>query len=379
MLIVADENMPYVRELFAPLGEVRLVSGRHLRAGAVEAADILLVRSVTRVDRALLEKSRVSFVGTATIGTDHLDLDYLQQRGIAMASAPGCNANAVVDFVLSALCVLDNVLEGLLTGRRVGIVGLGNVGSRLLGRLHSLGVDCVGYDPLQAAATELPLVDLDTVLCAEVICCHAPLTGGGEFPTRHLLDRARLRQLRSGAVLLNAGRGGVVDTAALKQLLRERTDIHAVLDVWEDEPAIDRELLDLVAIATPHIAGYSLDGKIAGTRMMLDACCRFLGVPTPPSSVKITVPRMRLPAGLAGVDLLRAAVRGVDDIGADDRRTRQALRAAEAGQLGNTFDLLRKNYPERREISVYIIDNWDSFNAEQRDLLTRAGFVAPKP
>lgn len=378
MLIVADENMPYVRELLASLGEVRTVPGRHLRINDVEQADILLVRSVTRVDRALLEKSRVRFVGTATIGTDHLDLDYLQQRGIAVASAPGCNANAVVDYVLSALCALDNVLEGLLAGQRVGIIGLGNVGSRLLSRLQSLGIDCVGYDPLLTASSNLPRVDLETALDSDVICCHAPLTHNGEFPTQHLLDAARLHKLRSGAVLLNAGRGGVVDNAALKQLLRGRNDLRAILDVWEGEPTIDRELLDLVAIATPHVAGYSLDGKIAGTRMMLEACCRFLGAPIPVSPLKIISPRIRLPENLKGGALIRAAVRAVYDVGADDRRMRSALQNAESGQLGNAFDLLRKNYPERREIAAYQIENWNGFNVEQQNLLLKVGFVAPK-
>lgn len=378
MLIVADENMPLVREAFAPLGTVRTVAGRTLQRAEVGDADILLVRSVTRVDRELLEGSRVRFVGTATIGTDHLDLDYLRARGIAMASAPGSNANAVVDYVLSALSALDDVIEGLLAGKRVGIIGLGNVGARLLQRLRNMGVDCVGYDPLLPASSDLPRTDLDTVLAADVVCCHAPLTRGGDYPTHHLLDAARLQQLREGAVLLNAGRGGVIDNVALKQLLGARGDLRAILDVWEHEPIVDTDLLARVALATPHIAGYSLDGKIAGTRMMLATCCKFLNISIPAfSNTEINSPYIRLPEGLFGAALIRAAVHAVYDARADDRRMRSALHSVRGAALGSAFDTLRKNYPERRELSACVIDNWNAFSDSQRTVLQQIGFVAP--
>jgi erythronate-4-phosphate dehydrogenase len=377
MLIVADENMPQVRDAFASLGEVRTVSGRALDAGAVKDADILLVRSVTRVDRQLLDGSRVRFVGSATIGTDHLDLDYLQARGIAAASAPGSNANAVVDYVLSALCALDGVMEGLLAGKRVGVIGLGNVGSRVLVRLQGLGIHCVGYDPL-LPETALPRGDLAAVLDADVVCCHAPLTRGVSFPTHHMLDMPALRRLRAGAVLLNAGRGGVVDNSALKQLLAERSDLRAILDVWEHEPTIDTELLARAALGSPHIAGYSLDGKIAGTRMILEACCRFLNRPVPAfDGVQMQSPRVYLPTGLSGIALLRAAVLAVYDASADDRRMRAAFEHVGSDAIGAAFDALRKNYPERRELSACRIENWDQFGGEQQALLQRAGFVAP--
>jgi erythronate-4-phosphate dehydrogenase len=380
MLIVADENMPLVREAFAPLGTVRTVAGRTLQRSEVADADILLVRSVTRVDRELLEGSRVRFVGTATIGTDHLDLDYLRARGIAVASAPGSNANAVVDYVLSALSALDGVLDGLIAGKRVGIVGLGNVGARLLLRLRNMGVDCVGYDPLLPESSELPRADLDTVLASDVICCHAPLTPGGDYPTHHLLNAARLQQLRKGAVLLNAGRGGVVDNDALTQLLSVRGDLRAILDVWEHEPSVNTGLLAQVALATPHIAGYSLDGKIAGTRMMLAEYCAFLNIPIPVFNlVQSDAPRIRLPEALSGAELIRAAVHAVYDVRADDRRMRIALQDVRGEALGSAFDMLRKNYPERRELSACVIENWNTLSGAQRSVLQQVGFVAPAP
>lgn len=378
MLIVADENMPLVREAFAPLGTVRTVAGRTLQREEVRDADILLVRSVTRVDRELLEGSRVHFVGTATIGTDHLDLDYLSASGISVASAAGSNANAVVDYVLSALSALDNILEELLAGKRVGIVGLGNVGARLLKRLRNMGVDCVGYDPLLPVSSDLPRADLDTVLAADIVCCHAPLTREGEYPTYHMLNASRLQRLREGAVLLNAGRGGVIDNIELKQLLSARGDLRAILDVWEYEPIVDNDLLAQVALATPHIAGYSLDGKVAGTRMMLEACCSFLSIPIPTfNNARIDLPRIYVPEGLSGAALIRAAVHAVYDVRADDRRMRAALHNLRGDQIGTAFDLLRKNYPERRELSACVIENWSVFDSAQRAVLQQVGFVAP--
>lgn len=381
MLIVADENMPRVREWFAPLGEVVTIPGRNLDAAAVRDADALLVRSVTRVDRALLDGSRVRFVGSATIGTDHLDLDYLRASGIACANAPGCNADAVVDYVLSSLCALDGVLERLLGGdAQVGIVGLGNVGGRLYRRLSALGIRCLGHDPLLAAASALPRHELATVLAADVICCHTPLTRGGPHPTFHLLDAARLEQLRSGKrVLINAGRGGAVDTAALTSALDGETGFRAVLDVWEDEPAIDGELLRAVSIATPHIAGYSLDGKLAGTRMVLEAFCRFAGVSVPlVENVESVALELDIAPHSSVVTLVRAAVQAVYDVRGDDQRLRAALSSGVgAAGRGAAFDALRKHYPERREIAACHIANPDELSAEHAAWLRRLGFVVP--
>src|SRR5690606_5779011 len=300
MLILADENMPLVREAFAPLGEVRTVNGRHMQPDEIRDADVLLVRSVTRIDESLLKHSRVRFVGTATIGTDHIDTEYIRERGIAMASAPGSNANAVVDYVLSALCALDDTLERLSAGGAVGVIGLGNVGSRVVARLQSLRIDCIGFDPLLPAQPGLSCASLEELLAADVVCCHAPLTRDGAFPSLHMLDAAHLQQLRPGAVLLNAGRGGVIDGSALSRLLQFRDDVRVVLDVWEGEPAIDCDLLARVTLGTPHIAGYSLDGKIAGTRMMLEACCRYFDVALPawPEPI-IAAPRFTVPVSLS--------------------------------------------------------------------------------
>lgn len=367
--IVADQNIPRVREWFAPLGEVRMVAGRTLDASAVSDADILLVRSVTRVDAGLLAGSRVRFVGTATIGTDHLDLAWLAQRGIAVANAPGSNATSVVEYVLSALAAVDDVLERLLAGAQVGIVGLGNVGGRLLQRLQRLGIRVIGHDPLLPASSGLPLRALDEVLASAVVCLHTPLTREGPHPTRHLLGPAALARLRPGALLLNAGRGAVIDNRALAGILAQGRDLRTVLDVWEGEPAIDAGLLAAVTLGTPHIAGYSSDGKLAGTRMMLEACCRHLGVPVPlPAEPEPPLP-LRLDPALRGADLLRAALLACYDVRADDRRLREAY----AGGGVAAFDALRKDYPVRRELAAWAVVNWRDLDEEQRTLLTALG------
>ena len=368
-LIVADENIPQVREWFAPLGTVVTRPGRSLTAADVRAADILLVRSVTPVGSELVAGSRVAFVGTATIGTDHLDLDYLASAGIAVASAPASNAQSVVDYVLGVFAALDGVLEQLLAGGTVGVVGLGNVGARLLRRLRAMGVDAVGYDPFVDNA-DLPQQSLAEVLSRDVICLNTPLTRAGEHPTFHLVNEKNLATLKPDAVLLNAGRGPVIDNRALLKLLERRSDVRVVLDVWETEPAIDTELLQKVALGTPHIAGYSLDGKLAGTRMLLRACCDFLGEKIPPLQLSDEPLHLHLSKGEA-VATLRAALLAVYDPRRDDVALRHF---SDAPEMATHFDGLRKNYPVRREIASVVIENWSALDHVTQKLLQAAGF-----
>lgn len=374
MLIVADENIAQVREAFAAFGEVRLLPGRSLTAGQVRDADILLVRSVTPVGPALLEGSRVRFVGSATIGTDHIDTAWLNAQDIAWSAAPGCNATAVVEYMLSCLAALDGVLERLSSGGVVGVIGLGNVGANLAARLRRLGIRCIGYDPLLDPDSPLPLRGLEQVLAADIICCHTPLTRAGAFPTFHMLDAERLRQLRTGAVLLNAGRGGAIDGGALLAVLQERGDLRAVLDVWEGEPRIDQTLLERVTLGTPHIAGYSVDGKLAGTARILEACGRHFGWRVSASLIADAAPAIVIDDDLSGVALLRHAIHAVYDVRADDRLLRERLQAAPEGERGGEFDRLRKNYPPRREFAAVPIANWQALCPQNRSLLQALGF-----
>ncbi|NIF18623.1 4-phosphoerythronate dehydrogenase PdxB [Pantoea sp. Cy-639] len=354
MLIVADENIPLLDAFFAGFGEIRRYPGRAIDAACVKDADVLLVRSVTRVDRQLLEGSRVRFVGTCTIGTDHLDLEHFAAAGIHWSSAPGCNARGVVDYVLGSLLTLAE-LEGVDLGQKVyGVVGAGEVGGRLVRVLHGLGWKVLVCDPVRQAAQGGDFVSLDTIIeQCDVISLHTPLQQGGEHPTWHLLDARRLAGLRLGAWLINASRGPVVDNAALRELLLEREDLHAVLDVWEGEPQVDLRLADLCTLASPHIAGYSLDGKQRGTAQIYQAFCAWRGEPAPVRLADLLPPpalaQVEFDAGADPAWALAMLCRAVYDPRRDDADFRRSL-CDDPTEQRAAFDLLRKHYPVRREI-----------------------------
>lgn len=354
MHILADENIPLVDEFFAGFGEIRRMPGRSINRAALENVDVLLVRSVTRVDREMLEGSALRFVGTCTIGTDHLDLDYFEQTGIEWASAPGCNARGVVDYVLGSLLALSEVRGEALARRRFGVVGAGEVGGRLLEVLRGLGWDVRVCDPPRQVREAGDFVSLDEILeeC-DVISLHTPLTLGGDWPTFHLFDQARLSRLRPGTWLINASRGAVVDNAALRDLLLQRPDLEAVLDVWEGEPQVDVALAGLCRIATPHIAGYSLDGKLRGTAQIYAALCAARGV-EPAIELAQLMPgpaltELAFASSAEPAEMLATLCRAVYDPRRDDADFRRSLLGDEAQRRAG-FDLLRKQYPPRREI-----------------------------
>lgn len=353
MKIIADENIPCVEEAFASLGEVTLLPGRSMQPEQLRDADILLVRSVTAVGPELLQHSPVRFVGSATIGFDHVDRDWLRQHDIGFATAPGCNATSAAEYVVSALLVLAERKGFTLAGKSVGIIGCGNVGSRVREKLAALGMRCVVNDPpLQAQGGHDDFVSLDNVLQADVITVHVPYTRDGKYPTHHLFDAVLLRKLQPGALFINTSRGAVTDNRALDAMLAERDDLSVVLDVWEGEPAINTSLLQRVDLGTPHIAGYSLDGKLRGTEMIYLSASDWFGQPGHWQVADY------LPAGSvvefseSGVTaMLRAAIFSVYDIRADDARLR-AMLALPPGEQPAYFDRLRKEYPARREFSA---------------------------
>lgn len=353
--IVADENIPALQALLGSLGTVRTLPGRSMTAADLADTDVLLVRSITRVDRALLEGTPVRFVGTATIGMDHVDQAYLREQSIAFSSAPGCNADAVVEYVLTVLYSLAAEQGFVLRDKTVGIIGVGNVGSRLQRRLQRLGIKLLLNDPPRAAEGGESFVSLDRLLDeADILCLHTPLVTAGPHPTQHLLGAAQLKRLRPGAIVLNAGRGAAIDGAALLQVAGQRPDLTLVLDVWENEPGIDTALAPFVRLGSPHIAGYSLDGKIRGTYMLYQALCQHLGLPEaaplqdylPAASV----PRVEAGPGLTPLELMRLLY----DPYRDDRALRATLGLPQA-QRGVAFDRLRKEYPVRREFDTLTV------------------------
>jgi erythronate-4-phosphate dehydrogenase len=354
MKIVADPNIPFVREAFGALGDVVLVPGRQINPAAVREADVLLVRSVTPVNAALLDDSRVRFVATATIGTDHVQQEYLSQRKIGFTSAAGSNANSVAEYVVAAILELAHRVKFPLRDKTIGVVGVGNVGSRVVHNAEVLGMRVLQNDPPRQRAENNPsFVSLGRVLAeADIITLHVPLARAGEDATFHLFDKDRLAVLGlRRPILINTCRGAVVDNKALLKAIDGERIGGVVLDVWENEPNILPELLDVVDIGTPHIAGYSFDGKVNGTRMIYEAVCQFFGLratwqpelPPPP------VPRIEMTAssGEDDEEVLRRIVRRVYDITADDDQLRAKILVPDG--IGASFDTLRAEYPIRRE------------------------------
>ena len=357
--LVVDANIPCAPEAFAGFGQVERVPGEAITPATLAGADVLLVRSVTRVDEALLGGSLVRFVGSATIGTDHVDRKYLDEAGISFAHAPGSNAQSVVEYVLAALLVAGARRGAVLRDQTVGVVGCGHVGGALAARLEALGARVLRNDPPRAEAAEaagLPhdFVPLATVLAAsDVVTLHPPLTRSGPHPTYHLIGAAELAAMRPDALLVNASRGAVVDNAALRDALEAGRIGSAVLDVWEHEPTPDPGLLRLAAVATPHIAGYSRDGKVTGTAMLHDALAEWLGAPVTWDAERALAEEAAALAplappgpGLPETAYLDALARQAYDLRADDARMRGLLDLP-APECGAAFHRLRRTYPCR--------------------------------
>ena len=361
--IVADANIPHAADAFGALGPVRALPGREITHDALAQADVLLVRSVTRVDADLLDGTPVRFVGTATAGTDHVDTAALARMGVAFASAPGSNAASVADWVVAGLLAVAAGRGEALAGRTLGVVGVGEVGGRLAPRARALGLEVLACDPPQQKAGVPGLVDLATVLDrADIVTLHTPLTTPAEsaWPTHGLIHD--VGQLRPDAWLVNAARGPVVTAEAAGALAATRP---VLLDVWPGEPSPTPSLIGAAALATPHVAGYAVDGKTAGTQMLADALRQWLGGDVPPwdASGALAPPEpLAAPPG-APSDVasetawLDALARQAYDVRADDARFRAALLGPALDHAGRAaaFAGLRATYPPRREMSRHAV------------------------
>jgi len=369
MKTVCSDSMPFAREAFETLGDVIMLEGRSICARDVKDADLLAIRSTTRVTAQLLEGSRVKFVGTATIGTDHMDLNYLREQGITWCHAPGCNATSVSEYVTAALLCLAERRGLVLEGKTIGIVGVGNVGGRVVLKAQALGLRILANDPPRRriegdevfvetdagrVATDLRFVPLEQVLDeADIVTLHVPLTREGPDRTFRMAGGEFFSRLKPGCIFINSARGAVMDTDALIRAIESGAVAHAVVDTWEDEPAYSAALLDLADIGTPHIAGYSFDGKVRGTAMVYEAACRFLDRPVAwkagdaVAAAEAPVPTVDA-AERTDEQALGEIVRTVYDISADDLDLRATL-DADARVRSEGFDRLRRNYPVRRE------------------------------
>lgn len=360
MITVVAESVLHGAEAFATLGEVRVRPDRAIGPAEVRDADALVVRSKTDVNDALIQGSRLAFVGTATAGYDHFDLDAIGRKGISWCAAPGCNATSVAEYVVSALLALSVKGNLPLAGRSIAVIGVGEVGRRVTARAEALGMRPLLNDPPRAAAEgDAAFQTLDEILPqADVVTLHVPLEDGGRWPTRRMVDCRFLSRMKPGAIFINASRGEVVDEPSLGTALAHGQISRAVLDVWDHEPNTDPALMDSACFATPHIAGYSWDGKLAGTRMVYEQACRFFEMeprwiaPTGNDHPATRPPAVAISPEVAAHTLeenLWSVVRQVYDITLDDQVFRAGPREQKA--LAQHFESLRRNYPVRREFA----------------------------
>ena len=338
MKIVVDDKIPYIRETICQLAdEVVFLSGAAITAADVKDADVLVVRTRTRCNRQLLEGSKVKLVVTATIGYDHLDTQWLDVAGIHWTNCPGCNSGSVAQYVECSLLLLEQQKGLVLRQSTIGIVGCGHVGSKVKAVAERLGMRVLVCDPpLQKANSQEPTansyVSLDEIeRRCDVITFHVPLTREGQYATWHLADDDFFHRLSRVPYIINTSRGEVVDNKALLSAMEERRVRDAIIDVWENEPHPDSLLLEKVFIGTPHIAGYSADGKVNADNMVIDAICQHFSLPHPG-----LIAPPKLPADFTYSGSPLDLYNPMEDS--------KKLKAA-----SSRFEQLRNNYPLRRE------------------------------
>ena len=338
---VVDDKIPYIREALALMGvEAQYVAGSAITAATARDADALIVRTRTRCDAALLEGSRVQFIATATIGYDHIDTAYCATHGICWTNAPGCNAASVCQYIQSVLLLLQRERGLTLSERTIGIVGVGHVGTRVAEMARSWGMRVLLCDPPRAERGDEGFVPLEVIAReADVITLHTPLTKEGPHPTYHLANEEFFGSLLRKPYFINTSRGETTDTPALLRALDKGQIAQCIIDVWEHEPHIDLDLLERCYIGTPHIAGYSADGKANATRMSLEALSRHFGLGNVPEILPPPPPQRVLHAASRPEALLAIYNPHTDSC---------ALKATPG-----SFEHLRGNYPLRREEQAY--------------------------
>ncbi len=288
MKLVIDDVVYEYAKIFGDFGEILALPGRDITAENVQNCDILIIRSRTKINRALLQNSNVRFVGSTVAGLDHIDLDYLHKNNIQLFSAQGCNAMAVAEFIISACVNLAAEFKFDLRQKTLGVIGVGNVGSRLATKANLLGIKTLLNDPLRQASEHLPdFVDLNTALSADIVSFHTPLTFAGARPSHHLLNRHNFKYVQPNAIIFNAARGGIID----EQIWQQTRTLANVIDCWEDEPNISQPLQQSAYWATPHIAGHSVDAKFMGSFMVYEALCDHLNIAQNPAIVQLIKPQ----------------------------------------------------------------------------------------
>lgn len=353
MKVVADNKIPFLKGVLEPFADVIYLPGSEISREHLMDADALITRTRTKCNERLLTGTKVKFIATATIGYDHIDTAWCEKNGITWTNAPGCNSGSVYQYVASVLVTLGRKYGFNFEDRTLGVIGVGNVGRKIVKLGEWLGMRVLLNDPPRMRKEgSCGYVSLDGIIReCDIITCHVPFNMDGQDRTYHLIEEKILRKLQPNTILINSSRGEVVDNAALKSVLKEKKIASGILDVWENEPAIDRELVDLLDIVTPHIAGYSADGKANGTSMSVQALAKFFNLPlTRWFAEEVPMPavhRLKIDCLDRTVkDVITEAILFTYKVMEDDNRLRTSV---------ETFEKQRGNYPLRREFHAFEI------------------------
>lgn len=373
MKIVADDKIPFLKGVLEPYADVIYIPGDRISNASLASADALLTRSITSCNEPLLNNTPVRFIGTATIGDDHFDKNYLDAQGIQWSTAKGCNADAVTQYIIAALLSMAEKLKITLADSTLGIIGVGSIGSRVKRAAEVLGMQVLCNDPPRERSEGpdafIPLSEIQ--LASDFLSLHVPLTFEGVDKTFQLVDKLFLNGFAKSIVMINTSRGGVVDPEALMPSICESKTRGMVLDVWENEPNVDADLVSRADIATPHIAGYSLEGKAMGTAMTIRALSRFFNLGLDSWYPEVEMLRSELEfdcAGLTDQQVLSRVIQRVYPIQEDS----DLLKNSPAG-----FEDLRRNYTFRRENTAYVL-NLENCNSKVSKQLNGLGFPINK-
>ena len=373
MKVICDSDIPFLKGALEPYCEVIYSHGSDISREMVKEADALVVRTRTKCDASLLEGSNVRFIATATIGYDHIDTAWCESHGIRWTNAPGCNSWSVQQYIGSLLVTMSRQFGFSFREKTLGVVGVGNVGSKVARLAALLGFRVLLCDPPRARREGSgSFVSIDEIISrSDIITLHVPLIRDGEDATFHMFDSSRLAKMNQNQILINSSRGEVVDGAALKNALAQKKILAASLDVWENEPQIDPELLSLLFTGTPHIAGYSVDGKATGSTMSVQALGKFFDLPCKDWEVTEVPPSLQPTefsidaTGKTPQEVLADAILHTYDIKNDDA----ALRADVA-----SFEKQRSHYPVRREFPAFSVKTLNDDTGRSTVFLREAGF-----
>ncbi len=373
MKVVADTEIPFVKEAFSEFGYVLTVPGREISKEMLEDVSILIIRSVTKVNKDLLEGTPVKFVGTTTSGIDHVDTEYLAENSIGFASAPGSNAQSVAEYVISSLLHIENEKKINLDDMKLGIIGVGNVGTKVFKMAKALGIRCLMNDPPKKRLTGSEFYrPLDEVLeQSDIITIHVPLITEGQDKTLNMINNDFVSQLKDGVILINTSRGKIADEKIIGEMIHKFNGL--VFDVWANEPDINSDLLNLVDIGTPHIAGYSYNAKLNGVDTIFNAACAFFFKEGKWSKERILDKMKRKSIDLNDDEnKIYKAVQSAYPIMNDYNNFIKILKMDEK-KRGVYFDELRKKYYKRMEFSCSNI-NSDKIKVQEMEILSGLGF-----